>query len=50
MFWLPRTFEALLTCVDGNKVKLGDFDRVGEVALRTGGPNSGVGGTSCPRS
>lgn len=32
MFDDPRILDALLVCVVGNKVKLGDLDRVGDVA------------------
>lgn len=32
MFDVPRILEALLVCIVGNRVKLGDLDRVGDVA------------------
>lgn len=32
IFDVPKTLEALLMCVEGNRLKLGDLDRVGEVA------------------
>jgi hypothetical protein len=41
ILWEPSTFEALLLCVAGNNESLGEFERVGEVALRRGRGSSG---------
>ena len=41
MFDDPRILDALLVCVVGNRVKLGDLDRVGDVARRWRGGSIG---------
>ena len=41
MFDVPRILEALLVCIVGNRVKLGDLDRVGDVARRWRGGSIG---------
>lgn len=40
--FVPRIREGLLMWVEGNKLKLGDLGRVGDVAGRTGGGSSSV--------